>query len=147
MKTLISAAVAATILVAPALSFAQQSQQPVTRAQVKAELAALEHAGYRPVSSPTYPQDLQAAQARIAQNEATAYGGVAAGSSQAGAAETAQQPVTRAETKAELADLEKVGYRPVSSPTYPQDLRAAEARLADQAYGASSNGSTQAGSK
>jgi len=89
MKNLIAAALAATVLVAPALSFAQESQAPVTRAQVRAELVQLEKAGYRPgLSSPYYPQDLQAAQARVAaQNgtaEATAYGASTNGSTQAG---------------------------------------------------------------
>ena len=88
MKTLIAAALAATVLAAPALSFAQESQ-PVTRAQVRAELVQLEKAGYRPgVSSPYYPEDLQAAQAKVAQQtataEATAYGASTNGSTQAG---------------------------------------------------------------
>ncbi|MDR3099357.1 MAG: DUF4148 domain-containing protein [Paraburkholderia sp.] len=89
MKTLIAAALAATVLAAPALSFAQESQ-PLTRAQVRAELVQLEQAGYRPgVSSPYYPADLQAAQAKVAQQnataETTAYGASTNGSTQAGA--------------------------------------------------------------
>ena len=88
MKTLIAAALAATVLAAPALSFAQESQ-PVTRAQVRAELVQLEKAGYRPgLSSPYYPEDLQAAQAKVAQQdatvEATAYGASTNGSTQPG---------------------------------------------------------------
>lgn len=88
MKTLIAAALAATVLAAPTLSFAQ-ANQPVTRAQVRAELAQLEQAGYRPgVSSPYYPADLQAAQAKVAQQnataETTAYGASTNGSTQAG---------------------------------------------------------------
>jgi hypothetical protein len=89
MKNLIAAALAATVLAAPALSFAQAEQQPVTRAQVRAELVQLEKAGYRPgLSSPYYPADLQAAQARVAQEngaaEATAYGASTSGTTQAG---------------------------------------------------------------
>jgi hypothetical protein len=89
MKNLIAAALAATVLAAPALSFAQAEQQPVTRAQVRAELVQLEKAGYRPgLSSPYYPADLQAAQARVAEQngaaEATAYGAPANGTTQAG---------------------------------------------------------------
>lgn len=88
MKTLIAAALAATVLAAPAVSFAQESQ-PLTRAQVRAELVQLEQAGYRPsVSSPYYPADMQAAQAKVAQQnataEATAYGASTNGSTQAG---------------------------------------------------------------
>ncbi|WP_321840974.1 DUF4148 domain-containing protein [Paraburkholderia bannensis] len=94
MKTLIAAALAATVLAAPALSFAQtNNQQPLTRAQVRAELVQLEKAGYRPgLSSPYYPEDLQAAQARVAQQnataEATAYGASTTGSTQAGSRST-----------------------------------------------------------
>ncbi|WP_027815804.1 DUF4148 domain-containing protein [Paraburkholderia bannensis] len=94
MKTLIAAALAATVLAAPALSFAQaNNQQPLTRAQVRAELVQLEKAGYRPgLSSPYYPEDLQAAQARVAQQnataEATAYGASTNGSTQAGSRST-----------------------------------------------------------
>jgi hypothetical protein len=89
MKNLIAAALAATVLAAPALSFAQAEQQPVTRAQVRAELVQLEKAGYRPgLSSPYYPADLQAAQARVAEQngaaEATAYGAPSNGTTQAG---------------------------------------------------------------
>ncbi len=86
MKTLIAAALAATVLAAPALSFAQQSQQqPLTRAEVRAQLVQLEQAGYRPDrSSPYYPADLQAAQARVAAQQNTAYGASTNGSSQAG---------------------------------------------------------------
>lgn len=86
MKNLL-AAVAATLLVAPALSFAQQSQAPLTRAQVRAELVQLEKAGYRPgLASPYYPEDIQAAQARVAEQnaQASAYGASTNGSSQAG---------------------------------------------------------------
>jgi hypothetical protein len=98
MKTLIAAALAATVLAAPALSFAQQSQQPVTRAQVRAELAQLEQAGYRPgLSSPYYPQDLQTAEARVAEQnataQATAYGSSTDGSSQGGSRSNNLKPV------------------------------------------------------
>jgi hypothetical protein len=94
MKSLIAAAIAATVLAAPAVSFAQSNnQQPLTRAQVRAELVQLEKAGYRPgLSSPYYPEDLQAAQARVAQQnataEATAYGASTDGSTQAGTRST-----------------------------------------------------------
>ena len=87
MKLVQSLIVAALVSV-PVVSFAQ-AQQPVTRAQVRAELVQLEKAGYRPnLSSPYYPEDLQAAQARVAQQngaaEATAYGASTNGSAQAG---------------------------------------------------------------
>jgi hypothetical protein len=65
MKSFIYAALAATILAAPALSFAQQSTAPVTRAEVRAELVALEKAGYNPNDWINYPENLQAAQQRV----------------------------------------------------------------------------------
>ncbi|CAE6715468.1 MULTISPECIES: DUF4148 domain-containing protein [Paraburkholderia] len=85
MKSLIQAVVVAAVLAAPVASFAQ-SNQPVTRAEVRAQLIQLEKAGYQPGrSDPYYPADIQAAQARVAQQNGTAessYGGVANGSSQ-----------------------------------------------------------------
>jgi hypothetical protein len=80
MKSLIQGVVVAAALVAPVASFAQQSNAPVTRAQVRAELVQLEQAGYHPgVSDPFYPANIQAAEARVAaQNSAeTSYGGAA----------------------------------------------------------------------
>jgi hypothetical protein len=88
MKALISAVVVATVLAAPVAAFAQ-SNQPVTRAQVRAELAQLEKAGYNPAADRyDYPVNIQAAEARVsAQNGAgktSGYGAASAGSSQAG---------------------------------------------------------------
>jgi hypothetical protein len=87
MKSLIQAVAVAAALIVPVASFAQ-SNGPVTRAQVRAELVQLEHAGYHPGDGDqtTYPQQIQAAEAKVAaQNAATSgYGGVASGSSNAG---------------------------------------------------------------
>lgn len=45
-----------------------QTQQPVTHAQVECELKALEGVGYRPAQEDYYyPRNLEAAQARLAQ--------------------------------------------------------------------------------
>lgn len=99
MKSLIKAVVIAAVLAAPVASFAQASQQPVTRAEVKNELIQWEHAGYNPATAndATYPSDIQAAERRVeAQNPAVAqtqepvadtsgYGGAMSGSSQSGA--------------------------------------------------------------
>ena len=61
MKALISAVAAAAILSIPALSFAQQSDAQPTRAQVRAELAQLEKAGYNPNANDTaYPANIHA---------------------------------------------------------------------------------------
>jgi hypothetical protein len=88
MKSLIQAVAIAAAFVAPVAAFAQ-SNAPVTRAQVKAELIQFEQAGGRTNFSndPYYPADAQAAQARVnAQNgNNEGYGGVQAGSSASGA--------------------------------------------------------------
>ena len=86
MKSLIQAVVVAAALAAPVAVFAQ-SNQPVTRAQVRAELVQLEQTGWRPAAGadPHYPDDIQAAEAKVAaQNGATGVGGVVNGSSDAG---------------------------------------------------------------
>lgn len=86
MKSLIRAVVA-VVLVVPVAVFAQ-SNQSVSRAQVRAELVQLENAGYKPgLASPYYPADIQAAQAKVtAQNgSASAVGGAVNGSSASGA--------------------------------------------------------------
>ncbi len=84
MKSLIQAVAVAVALVVPVASFAQ-SNAPVTRAQVRAELVQLEQAGYRPgaANDPHYPDDLLAAEAKVAaQNNAV--GGVVDGASASG---------------------------------------------------------------
>jgi cytochrome c556 len=87
VKSLIQAVVIAAALAAPVAVFAQ-SNAPLTRAQVRAELVQLEKAGYNPArgEDPYYPADIQAAEAKVAaQNGATSgYGGVVSGSSDAG---------------------------------------------------------------
>ncbi|MGA7814026.1 DUF4148 domain-containing protein, partial [Caballeronia sp.] len=73
----------------PVVSFAQQSNEPVSRAQVRAELVQLEKAGWHPSvgSDPHYPDDIIAAEARVtAQNgTVTDVGGEVGGSSASGA--------------------------------------------------------------
>lgn len=74
--------IVAALIVAPVVSFAQSSQ-PVTRAQVNAELAKLEKAGYDPHDWVHYPENIQAAQAKIAaqKNRDQGYGGAVDGTS------------------------------------------------------------------
>jgi hypothetical protein len=87
IKSLVSAVALASALAAPAVSFAQQSNEP-TRAQVRAELVPLEKAGYQPGrNDPHYPADIQAAEARVAAQNggSSSYGGVVSGSSASGA--------------------------------------------------------------
>lgn len=76
MKALICTTLA-LVLAAPAMSFAQTSDQPVTRAQVRADLIQLENAGWRPDSQEAfYPNDIQAAEARVHSGDTTTgYGG------------------------------------------------------------------------
>jgi len=85
MKSLIQAVVVAAVLAVPAVSFAQSNQQPLTRAEVKAQLIQLEKAGYNPATANDYdyPANIQAAEARVAAQNggATGYGGVANGTS------------------------------------------------------------------
>ena len=91
MKQLIQASLVICALAAPALSFAQASNGPVTRAEVKADLVRLEQAGYQPsANDPYYPNNIQKAEAKVAASEHsgdnTAVGGSATtGSAQAGA--------------------------------------------------------------
>jgi hypothetical protein len=86
MNKLIGIAAVALAFAAPVASFAQ-SNQPVTRAQVRAEIVQLEKAGYNPgvVDDTKYPADIQAAEARIAAQNGAAYGGVTEGAAQSGA--------------------------------------------------------------
>lgn len=91
MKSVIKAVAIAAVLAAPVLSFAQ-TNQPLTRAQVRNELIQLEKAGYNPsiANDENYPADIQAAEARVAaekgaaQANASGYGPGVSGSTQAG---------------------------------------------------------------
>ena len=72
MKSLVQALVVSAVLAAPFAAFAQ-SNAPLTRAQVRDELVQVEKAGYAPTSSTVnYPADIQAAQARVAQQPSLA---------------------------------------------------------------------------
>jgi hypothetical protein len=87
MKSLVKAVALAAIIVAPVASFAQ-SNDGITRAQVRAELIQLETAGYNPATSNAddYPQNIQAAEAKVAteNDDASGYGSVVKGSVQSG---------------------------------------------------------------
>jgi Domain of unknown function (DUF4148) len=99
MKSLIKAVTLAVVLAAPVVAFAQ-SEQPLTRAEVKAQLKQLEDAGYNPAvaTDAVYPADVQAAEARVAarnaaaQADTTGYGPAVTGSSQAGSNAPAAAP-------------------------------------------------------
>lgn len=83
MNTLIKALALSLAVATPIMSFAQDSNDSLTRAQVEGQLIQLEHAGYKP-SRTQYPADIQAAEARVAANAGTGYGGTAASTSQSG---------------------------------------------------------------
>jgi hypothetical protein len=87
MKSLIKAVAFALAFAAPVVSFAQ-SNEPLTRAEVRAQLIQIEKAGYNPSAADdsTYPADVQAAEAKVAaENAATSgEGGVVSGSSESG---------------------------------------------------------------
>jgi hypothetical protein len=88
MKSLLKLVAIAVAAAAPVASFAQ-SNQPVTRAQVRNELIQLEHAGYNPAAADntTYPADIQAAEARVDAKGGfvNGLGGSAGGASESGA--------------------------------------------------------------
>ncbi|AOI75972.1 MULTISPECIES: DUF4148 domain-containing protein [Burkholderia] len=91
MKSLVSAVAAAVALSA---SFGAFAQSTVTRAQVRNELVQLENAGYKPSqSSPYYPADIQAAQARVHGTDNSGFGSQPAAAAESGApAVRAQNP-------------------------------------------------------
>jgi hypothetical protein len=66
MKSIINAVAVALVLAGPAVSFAQSNNQPLTRAQVRADLERVEKAGYNPNDWIHYPENIQAAEARVA---------------------------------------------------------------------------------
>jgi hypothetical protein len=97
MNSLIKAVALAAVLAVPAVSFAQ-SNQPVTRAEVRGELTQLEKVGYNPFDSSDahYPAAIQQAESRVgaansAANSATdnsGYGSATGGTSESGMTRT-----------------------------------------------------------
>ncbi|MDR5837464.1 DUF4148 domain-containing protein [Caballeronia sp. LZ034LL] len=87
MKSLVRVVIALAVA-APAIAFAQASSQPLTRAQVRADLVQAEKAGYSPTAWAYFPEgEMQAAEFHKAAHQA-AVGGYGAdwnGVSQAGA--------------------------------------------------------------
>lgn len=93
MKSSARIVLIAALVAAPISSFAQSSE-PVTRAQVQAELAQVEKAGYDPRDWVHYPENIQRAEANVAAQNATnqaqaavtGYGGAVDGTSHSGRA-------------------------------------------------------------
>jgi hypothetical protein len=84
MKSLIEAVVIAALITAPLAAFAE-ADQGLTRAQVRADLVQVEKAGYNPSDWMHYPQNIQAAEARVAaaKGDTSGYGAGSNGTSQA----------------------------------------------------------------
>jgi len=85
MKLVHSLIVFAALATSAVTSLAQASRS-ITRAEVKAQLAQLEQAGYSPTGSQMqYPDNIQAAEARVqAKNAVSGFGGVANSTSASG---------------------------------------------------------------
>ncbi len=92
MNTLIKQIAVAVALVAPIASSFAQSNQPLTREQVRADLVRVERAGYNPLDWIHYPENIQAAEQRASRQEEVAqagtsgYGQSVEGASQSGSA-------------------------------------------------------------
>lgn len=84
----VAAAAVASILAAPAVSFAQSNNGPVTRAEVRAQVVALHNVGYNMNSDNAhYPDNLLAAEGRVnAARGWSSVGSSVSGSSAAGGA-------------------------------------------------------------
>jgi hypothetical protein len=82
MKRLIQAVALAMAVSGPVVAHAQ-SNQPLTRAQVRAEVKALKQAGFQP-SDWFYPASIQSAEAKIAQQNGAGYGSARDASSESG---------------------------------------------------------------
>jgi len=84
---LVQSLIVAAVLAVPAVSSFAQSNQPVTRAEVKAQLVQLEKAGYNPTGDQTqYPANIQAAEKRVNSGNVadSSFGGVAESASASG---------------------------------------------------------------
>lgn len=96
IQSLIVAASVAAAVALPTVSFAQ-SNQPLTRADVRAQLVELQKAGYNPASDQTqYPKNIEAAEARLdARKEVleSSYGSTSAGSSAFGSPRSSESDI------------------------------------------------------
>jgi hypothetical protein len=84
--------IAIIALSAAPLAAVAQTDQGLTRAQVKADLVRVEQAGYNPSERDTfYPNDIQAAESRVSSQNA--YGASSEGSSASGAPTMSTTPL------------------------------------------------------
>jgi len=82
MKTLISAIVIAASVSIPVVSFAQQTNGPLTRADVRAQLITAEQEGLIHQSNSQYPKTAPASEKAATAFDISGYGSAAGGSSQ-----------------------------------------------------------------
>src|SRR5258706_15185024 len=96
IRSLILAASVAAAAALPAVSFAK-ANQPLTRADVRAQLVELQKAGYNPASDETqYPKNIEAAEARIDGQKgllASSYGSSSAGNSASGSPRSSESDI------------------------------------------------------
>lgn len=88
-----SKALAFSVIFAVPVAVLAQSNQPVTRAEVRANLVQVENAGFDPHDFVHYPENLQAAEAKVAAHNAaiansptSGYGGEPNGAVNSGSA-------------------------------------------------------------
>jgi hypothetical protein len=96
MKSVLSAALIASVLAIPAVSFAQQSNGPVTRAQVRAEVVEAQKAGLLNQNDTNYSKLYVAQNSTpdsVTPQQGEAVGGVNTGTSQAGARPTIENRI------------------------------------------------------
>jgi flagellar motor protein MotB len=111
---LVQSLIVAALVAVPVVSFAQSQPQPLTRAEVRAELVQLQKAGYNPSSDNTqYPQNIEAALARVQADNgssAAAYGGV----TQSNVASGSRAPMNHAaKSHAEMTESDVIGLGPI----------------------------------
>jgi hypothetical protein len=82
MKTLVSTIIIAFALAIPAMSFAQQTNGPLTRAEVRAQLVTAEQEGLLHQSNSQYPKTTPASSRTATAFDISGYGSTASGSSQ-----------------------------------------------------------------
>lgn len=82
MKTLISAIIIAASVSIPAVSFAQQTNGPLTRADVRAQLITAEHEGLVHQSNSQYPKTVPTSEKSATAFDMSGYGSAVGGSSQ-----------------------------------------------------------------
>ncbi|RKF48948.1 DUF4148 domain-containing protein [Paraburkholderia fungorum] len=82
MKTLVSAIIIASALAIPAMSFAQQTNDPMTRAEVHSQLVTAGQEGLLHQSNSQYPKTAPASSRTATAFDISGYGPTASGSSQ-----------------------------------------------------------------